>query len=186
VGPKLDIALQERRPSSVDENRLRPRRSTQHLRNRVRYHYRGNAEGSTLRLTLSCLLGLELRRVVSGKRMTSGKDGEPRLTEHARVCWIQHPNPWSWKTDLIAQLDLPFNLDQNKHNPFHPQLTALRAEARKLARALSSSAKTFIPRTSPAGLATLDGRARVPRPAVDAWRSLWRSRVGVEAPTRSP
>ncbi|MEU8575440.1 GIY-YIG nuclease family protein [Streptomyces asoensis] len=33
----------------------------QNLRKRVRYHYRGNAAGSTLRFTLGCLLGLELR-----------------------------------------------------------------------------------------------------------------------------
>ncbi|WP_373283393.1 GIY-YIG nuclease family protein [Streptomyces prunicolor] len=52
------------------------RTSTQNLRKRVRYHYRGNAAGSTLRLTLGSLLGLELRRVGSGKRMTFGKAGE--------------------------------------------------------------------------------------------------------------
>ncbi|WP_420481527.1 GIY-YIG nuclease family protein [Actinopolymorpha pittospori] len=38
------------------------RTSSQNLRTRVCYHFRGNAEGSTLRLTLGCLLGLELRR----------------------------------------------------------------------------------------------------------------------------
>ncbi|MEV1246427.1 GIY-YIG nuclease family protein [Nonomuraea sp. NPDC049750] len=32
------------------------------MRTRMRYHFRGNAEGSTLRLTLGCLLGLELAR----------------------------------------------------------------------------------------------------------------------------
>ncbi|GAA2511770.1 hypothetical protein GCM10010406_54960 [Streptomyces thermolineatus] len=37
-------------------------RSPQNLRTRVRYHFRGNAAGSTPRLTLGCLLGLELRR----------------------------------------------------------------------------------------------------------------------------
>jgi hypothetical protein len=51
---------------------------------RNRYHYRGNAEGSTLRLTLGCLLssslGLRLRRVGSGKRLTFA-DGEARLSE---------------------------------------------------------------------------------------------------------
>lgn len=50
--------------------------SSQRLRDRVRYHYSGNAEGSTLRKTLGSLLadeaGLELRRVGSGKRMTLG------------------------------------------------------------------------------------------------------------------
>src|SRR6516165_3685858 len=50
------------------------RASRQTLRSRIRYHFQGNAEGSTLRLTLGCLLarelGITLRRVGSGKRMT--------------------------------------------------------------------------------------------------------------------
>ncbi|MFC4501838.1 MULTISPECIES: GIY-YIG nuclease family protein [Streptomyces] len=57
------------------------RTSTQNLRKRVRYHYRGNAAGPTLRLTLGCMLGLELRRVGSGKRMTFGKAGETTLSQ---------------------------------------------------------------------------------------------------------
>ncbi|MGW1030341.1 GIY-YIG nuclease family protein [Streptomyces sp. NPDC002577] len=57
------------------------RTSTQNLRKRVGYHHRGNAAGSTLRLTLGCLLGLELRRVGSGKRMTFGKAGEATLSQ---------------------------------------------------------------------------------------------------------
>ncbi len=44
--------------------------SRQMLRSRIRYHYRGNAAGSTLRLTLGCLLaeplGTQLRRVAAG------------------------------------------------------------------------------------------------------------------------
>src|SRR5207249_1234074 len=46
----------------------------QNLRRRLRAHLRGNASGSTVRLTLGCLLraglGLTLRRVGSGERMT--------------------------------------------------------------------------------------------------------------------
>lgn len=81
----------QRRPASTNRSRLRPNRtSTQNLRKRVRYHYRGNAAGSTLRLTLGCLLGMELRRVGSGKRMTFGKAGETALSqwmaENTRVC----------------------------------------------------------------------------------------------------
>src|SRR4051812_45024264 len=52
-------------PSAPPNNGKRP--STQSLVKRIRYHYRGNAEGSTLRLTLGCLLQdklqIELRRV---------------------------------------------------------------------------------------------------------------------------
>lgn len=74
--------------------------STQTIQTRLRYHYRGTAEGSTLRLTLGCLLaqqlGLRLRRVGSGKRLTFG-DGELRLSawmsQYARVCWITSDQP---------------------------------------------------------------------------------------------
>ncbi|HEV8559512.1 MAG TPA: hypothetical protein VGR06_24485, partial [Actinophytocola sp.] len=51
--------------------------SRQNVRSRVRCHFQGNAEGSTLRLTLGCLLGLELRRVGSGN--ASETRGEPRI-----------------------------------------------------------------------------------------------------------
>ncbi|MGX1475839.1 UNVERIFIED_CONTAM: hypothetical protein RKD50_004647 [Streptomyces canus] len=116
------------------------RTSTQNLRKRVRYHYRGNAAGSTLRLTLVCLLGLELRRVGSGKRMTFGKTGEVILThwmaDNARVCWIEQDEPWALESKLISQLDLPLNLDQNRHNAFHSRLKELRAQARQRARDL--------------------------------------------------
>ncbi|MFF0831608.1 GIY-YIG nuclease family protein [Streptomyces sp. NPDC003344] len=57
------------------------RTSTQNLRKRVRHHYQGNATGSTLRLSLGCLLGFELRRAGSGKRMTFGKAGEATLSQ---------------------------------------------------------------------------------------------------------
>jgi hypothetical protein len=114
--------------------------STQNLRKRVRYHLRGNAAGSTLRLTLGCLLGLELRRVGSGKRMTFGKTGEAQLSEwmaeNAKVCWIAQDQPWVLESKLIAQLDLPLNLDQNGRNAFHHRLKEVRARARDRARGL--------------------------------------------------
>lgn len=119
------------------------RTSTQNLRKRVRYHYRGNAAGSTLRLTLGCLLGLELRRVGSGKRMTFGKAGEAALSQwmadNARVCWVEQDEPWTSESQLISQLDLPLNLDQNRHNAFHSRLKELRAQARQRARELPIS-----------------------------------------------
>ncbi|MEU5255790.1 GIY-YIG nuclease family protein [Streptomyces longwoodensis] len=119
------------------------RTSTQNLRKRVRYHYRGNAAGSTLRLTLGCLIGLELRCVGSGKRMTFGKVGEATLSQwmadNAQVCWIEQSEPWDLESRLITQLDLPLNLDQNRHNAFHRRLKELRAQARQRARELPIS-----------------------------------------------
>ncbi|MEU6429769.1 GIY-YIG nuclease family protein [Microbispora sp. NPDC046973] len=124
----------------IAPRRMANRSSRQNLRTRIRYHYRGNAEGSTLRLTLGCLLGLELRRVGSGKRLTFGQSGERELTawmaEYAHVCWLEHPEPWIAESALIAQLDLPLNLDQNRRHRFHEYLSDLRATARSRARSL--------------------------------------------------
>jgi hypothetical protein len=117
--------------------------SKQKLRDRIRYHYRGNAEGSTLRKTLGILLsdalGIELRRVGSGKRMTFGT-GEARLSEwmaeNALVSWLVDPEPWLLEEQFIADLDVPLNLEGNSRNRFHPELTSRRAQAIARARDL--------------------------------------------------
>lgn len=117
--------------------------STQDLRKRIRDHFRGNASGSTLRLTLGCLLsdelGLELRRTGRTERMT-WVDGESELSawmdEHARVVWAPHPKPWLPEHELIGRWVLPLNLDQNAHSPFRAELSARRSAARAAAREL--------------------------------------------------
>ncbi|MDA1082440.1 MAG: hypothetical protein O2973_12365 [Gemmatimonadetes bacterium] len=110
--------------------------SRQQLRKRIRYHFRGNAEGSTLRLTLGCLLstrlGIELRRVGGGTRHTFAS-GEALLSDwmqdNAFVCWAPHPDPRTCEEELIRQLVLPLNLEGNSH-AFRPKLSALRSAAR--------------------------------------------------------
>ena len=117
--------------------------SSQTIRHRIRYHYRGNAAGSTLRLTLGSLLsdelGIQLRRVGSGERLTFGA-GEQVLSDwmsqHARVAWCEHPTPWDPEHHLIQKWVLPLNLDQNKHSPFQSTLSPARRAARMQARAL--------------------------------------------------
>lgn len=119
------------------------RRSKSTLYQRVRYHYRGNAEGSTLRLTLGCLLaeqlGVELRRVGSGTRRTFA-DGEQKVSEwmaaNAFVCWIEAAEPWALEQRLIGDFDVPLNLDQNRHNAFHAELTSARKAAKARAAVL--------------------------------------------------
>ena len=116
--------------------------SAENLRSRIRYHFGGNAEGSTLRLTLGCLLEpvlpTVLRRVGSGKRLTFGS-AEGRLTEriaeNARVCWLVTEKPRQLESVLIGTLVLPLNLDQNKHG-FCATLRRIRQDARSRARAL--------------------------------------------------
>lgn len=115
--------------------------SSQTVRSRIRYHCRGNAAGSTLRLTLGVLLAdeldIELRRVGSGGRYTFSV-GERQLTEwlteHARVSVALRTEPWVLEEELIAFLRLPLNLDQNSH-PFRPTLSAMRRAARASAAA---------------------------------------------------
>ncbi|KAB1919122.1 hypothetical protein F8280_26505 [Micromonospora noduli] len=129
-------------PKAPPSNGRPPSRQT--IRSRIRYHYRGNAAGSTLRLTLGSLLADELeiglRRVGSGNRLTFGRDGEKRLTdwmaEHAQVVWSATDQPWKLEEELIRSCVLPLNLDQNLHSSFHSQLSALRAAQRAHARAL--------------------------------------------------
>ena len=117
--------------------------SRQSIRTRLRYHYNGNAEGSTLRLTLGCLLsevlGIELRRVGSGQRMTFSA-GEAALSEwmgkHATVCWVTTEEPWKLEAQLIQHLALPLNIDQNLTGQFRDSLSQLRRQHRAQARAL--------------------------------------------------
>ena len=114
------------------------------MRERIRYHYQGNAEGSTLRLTLGCLLSeeldIELRRVGSGKRMTFAEGGGGVLSQwiadNAFVCWQQDDAPWVRERELIEMLPLPLNLDANKSNPFAAMLSGLSHSAREVARQL--------------------------------------------------
>ena len=84
--------------------------SQQNLWSRIRRnHMRGNAGGSTLRLSLGCLLedelGIELRRLGSGNRMTFGEAGEQALSEwlaaNGFVAWHVHPEPWELERKLI-------------------------------------------------------------------------------------
>jgi len=118
--------------------------SKQSLRDRITYHYTGNAEGSTLRKTLGCLLadelGIQLRRVGSGNRM-SFAEGEQALSawmaENAYVSWVAREWPWELEDELIATLDLPLNLQGNQLNQFHPVLTGTRAQCVAQAKALS-------------------------------------------------
>jgi hypothetical protein len=118
--------------------------SQQTLRSRIRYHFQGNAEGSTLRLTLGCLLakklGISLRRVGSGNRMTFTAKGERAIpkwvAKNAKVCWMEHPAPWKVEERLIQTLSLPLNVQGNNHHPFCQTLRAIRAATKENARAM--------------------------------------------------
>jgi hypothetical protein len=85
-------------------------------------------------------LGIKLRRVGSGKRMTFGP-GEAVLSdwmsENAFVAWQVCEEPWTLEKRLLSEVCLPLNLDQNRHNNFHSILAAIRAKAKREARDLA-------------------------------------------------
>ena len=128
-------------PKAPPMNGSKP--SSQNLHKRVRYHMLGNAEGSTLRLTLGCLLsdslGIQLRRVGSGSRKTFS-DGEKVLsswmTENAFVTWVECDEPWIHEEQIIPELSLPLNLQHNNDHPFYSLLKAIRREAKQIADGL--------------------------------------------------
>jgi hypothetical protein len=119
--------------------------STQNLRKRIVYHYRGNAYGSTLRLTLGVLLsgesGFPLRRVGSGKRLTFTHAGEQWLdrwmADNAFVTWHACSQPWVLEGALLHSLRAPLNIAQNSHEVFSATLSTLRRHARAMAREMS-------------------------------------------------
>ena len=114
------------------------------LRSRIRYHFRGNAEGSTLRRTLGCLLepeiGTCLRRVGSGNRFTFA-DAEAALSEwmaaKAAVAWLEVERPWLVEPEIIRSLSLPLNIRDNEHHAFYTTLRRTRHDANQRARSLA-------------------------------------------------
>ncbi|MDM1248956.1 hypothetical protein HX005_16340 [Acinetobacter sp. R933-2] len=106
------------------------------LKIRLKTHYSGNAEGSTLRRTLGILLaqqsGFPLRRVGSGKRMTFTHLGEQWLDqwmdENTRISWVLDPEPWVIEENTLKSVSLPLNLKGNEH-VFKSSLSTLRKEA---------------------------------------------------------
>jgi len=132
----LYVGISPKRPSLTGKPPSR-----QNLRKRIRCHMRGTAYGSTLRLSLGCLLseslGIQLCREGSGTRLTfsSGEELLSRwMSDNAFVAWIPHPEPWIIEEIAIARLYLPLNLDQNSRHPFYPFLSNARKKAKERAR----------------------------------------------------
>lgn len=85
-------------------------------------------------------LGIELRRVGSGTRLTFTKAGEERLSgwmgAHVRVAFILDGEPWKLERELIRREVLPLNIADNIHSPYYLSLRALRGEHKRRAREL--------------------------------------------------
>ena len=153
--PLLYVGISPRKPPS---NGKSP--SNQSLARRIRYHFAGNAEGSTLRLTLGCLLadqlGIRLTRVGSGARYTFTNPGEIKLDtyleQNALVCWVEHARPWELEEQLLKTMSLPLNIDGNDHHPYNAKLRLCRMAARVAAKAEQCVTNSGGPRQPRAGI----------------------------------
>jgi hypothetical protein len=58
------------------------------------------------------------------------------MHQNARLAWHVCEQPWKLEEQLIATVDLPLNLDQNRRHGFHPELSRIRRDAKAKAREL--------------------------------------------------
>jgi len=131
----------------ISPDKIGKPKSRENLNTRIKYHYTGNAYGSTLRLSLGTLLTDEsdfpLRRVGSEKpirskqRFTFTHLGEQWLDKwmesNAFVYFIEHKEPWNLEKILINEISLPLNIQGNKLHPFSKSLRKIRKDAKELA-----------------------------------------------------
>ena len=128
---RLYVGISPRKPRTDGQ------RSKATLKSRIRFHFEGNAERSTLRLSLGCLLGIELRRV--GCSLTFGDDEQTLnewLRQNALVDCVPWCEPWTIERILINGESLPLNLAHNRKHPFNKVLSEARRTARKRAQEL--------------------------------------------------
>jgi len=115
--------------------------SASNLRRRVLgKHARGGSGGSTLRRAVAALIGdSQGYRTRRTSRTVLLPEDEERLSgwmrDNLRVTWVEHPQPWTVETALIAELGPPLNQAGNAHHPLHGLVKAARARWRGSAQA---------------------------------------------------
>ena len=134
----LYVGIAPRKPS-----RGGGKQSRRTLQDRLALHVNRNADMSTFRLSLGCLLSeqldIQLRRVGKGNTMTFA-DGERKLSDwiaqNACVVWTVVSENWLVEEALIQSLSLPLNIKGNSQHPFCKTLKLMRRKAKRKAREL--------------------------------------------------
>jgi hypothetical protein len=112
------------------------------IRKRLRLHFEGNAESSTLRETLGCLLEAELGTVLKRDRSGNKTFGANErilsdwMAKNTLVAWITTSTPWLLEDHLLKRLSLPLNIEGNARHPFSAWLKELRKKAALAAEGL--------------------------------------------------
>lgn len=119
------------------------KKSKNNIRNRLRGHMNGNSYGSTLRLSLGCLLADELDISLNkyGSSIHFG-DGEKKLSEWIKnntfVAFQVCDEPWNVEDEAIKTLVLPLNIRDNEYSVFKKPLENIRKNAKKMAKLKTS------------------------------------------------
>ena len=124
--------------------------SKQTLRSRVmKNHLNGNTGSSTFRLSLAALL-LEAEHfipVTTKTKFILTRADNRRLSEwqeaNLRLTWCEQEEPWdgTLERDVIAVMQSPLNLAENRSHPFHATMSAARRSFRNAARQTRASSK---------------------------------------------
>jgi hypothetical protein len=119
--------------------------SKENLRRRVvGKHLRGNTGGSTFRYSLAALLTERenFGPVCKGKKFLLLRPENDRLSawqaDNLSVTWCERPEPWSIEDEVIATMQPPLNLAQNRGHPFHATMSLARERFRERARTNSN------------------------------------------------
>jgi hypothetical protein len=136
------------------------RPSKQNLRTRIRTHYRGNASGSTLRLSLGCLfaetLMIELRRHGKSERRHFGKEGEEtdpasvliptREAMNTALADLLRRRPNQARAQNLKDKVLSIGTQAKRDEVDPDQLTTLADEAEQIIDSLSGARQRVMPR----------------------------------------
>jgi len=114
--------------------------SKQRLRSRVvGNHLGGNTGSSTFRFSLASLL-LDVERfapTMTTTKYTLTSDDNRRLSAwqraHLFLTWCEQPQPWRIEGDVIAAMQPPLNLAENREHPFYDTLHGARGRFRQTA-----------------------------------------------------
>ena len=58
------------------------------------------------------------------------------MADNARVCWIEHSEPWALERAILRDLSLPLNIQDNGHHPYATTLSEIRRLAKAAAQAM--------------------------------------------------
>jgi hypothetical protein len=103
------------------------------LPDRFRTHFTGIAEFSTLRLSLGCVLGIELGYERGCLTFKDEQKLGAWMANHARMAWAAVDKPWLVEEKfLLSMVHPPLNIKGNNH-PFRAELQRLRKAAKDAA-----------------------------------------------------